>query len=134
MMAGIGVHPKKMIKDGKSKEFVNILAEGIGKICAAFGERPVVYRANDFKSNEYSHLKGGEEYEPSEPNPMLGYRGAYRYIHDADIFDLELRAIKKVRNEMGLKNLSLMIPFVRNVKESQKSSLPWSLPYGHRFG
>ncbi len=120
MMAGIGVHPKKMIKDGKSKEFVNALAEGIGKICAAFGERPVVYRANDFKSNEYSHLKGGEEYEPSEPNPMLGYRGAYRYIHDADIFDLELRAIKKVRNEMGLKNLSLMIPFVRNVKEMQE--------------
>lgn len=120
MMAGIGVHPKKMIKDGKSKEFVNTLAEGIGKICAAFGERPVVYRANDFKSNEYSHLKGGEEYEPSEPNPMLGYRGAYRYIHDADIFDLELKAIKKVRNEMGLKNLSLMIPFVRNVKEMQE--------------
>ena len=120
MMAGIGVHPKKMIKDGKSTQFVNSLAEGIGKICSAFGERPVVYRASDFKSNEYSHLKGGEEYEPSEPNPMLGYRGAYRYIHDLDVFDLELRAIKKVRNEMGLKNLSLMIPFVRNVKEMQE--------------
>lgn len=120
MMAGIGVHPKKMIKDGKSNEFVKSLADGIAKICSAFGDRPVVYRANDFKSNEYSHLKGGEEYEPTEPNPMLGYRGAYRYIHDADVFDLELRAIKKVRNEMGLKNLSLMIPFVRNVKEMQE--------------
>lgn len=117
MMAGIGTHPKKLIKDGKSHLFVDQLAEGIGKICAAFGERPVVYRATDFKTNEYRHLKGGEQYEPEEPNPMLGYRGAYRYIHDPDVFDLELEAIKKVRNEMGHKNLSLMIPFVRNVKE-----------------
>lgn len=117
MMAGIGTHPKKLIKDGKSHLFVDQLAEGIGKICGAFGERPVVYRATDFKTNEYRHLKGGEQYEPEEPNPMLGYRGAYRYIHDPDVFDLELEAIKKVRNEMGHKNLSLMIPFVRNVKE-----------------
>jgi pyruvate,water dikinase len=120
MMAGIGIHPKKLIHEKKSKLFVDTLAEGIGKICAAFGERPVVYRASDFKTNEYSHLKGGEEYEPSEPNPMLGYRGAYRYIHDADVFDLELEAIKKVRNVMGYKNLNLMIPFVRNVKELQE--------------
>lgn len=117
MMAGIGIHPKKLIHEKKSQIFVDKLADGIGKICAAFGERPVVYRASDFKTNEYSHLKGGEQYEPSEPNPMLGYRGAYRYIHDADVFDLELEAIKKVRNEMGLKNLHLMIPFVRNVNE-----------------
>jgi pyruvate,water dikinase len=120
MMAGIGIHPKKLIHEKKSKLFVDTLAEGIGKICAAFGERPVVYRASDFKTNEYSHLKGGEQYEPSEPNPMLGYRGAYRYIHDADVFDLELEAIKKVRNVMGYKNLNLMIPFVRNVKELQE--------------
>lgn len=119
MMAGIGIHPKKLIHDGKSQIFVDKLAEGIGQICKAFGERPVVYRASDFKTNEYSHLKGGEEYEPNEPNPMLGYRGAYRYTHDVDVFDLELKAIKKVRNEMGLKNLNLMIPFVRNVKELQ---------------
>jgi pyruvate,water dikinase len=117
MMAGIGVHPKKLIREHKSKVFVDKLAEGIGQICAAFGDRPVIYRASDFKTNEYSHLKGGEEYEPKEPNPMLGYRGAYRYIHDPDVFDLELEAIKQVRNEMGHKNLSLMIPFVRNVKE-----------------
>jgi pyruvate,water dikinase len=120
MMAGIGIHPKKLIHEKKSQVFVDALADGIGKICKAFGERPVVYRASDFKTNEYSHLKGGEEYEPKEPNPMLGYRGAYRYIHDADVFDLELEAIKKVRNEMGLKNLHLMIPFVRNVKEMQE--------------
>lgn len=120
MMAGIGIHPKKLIHDKKSKVFVDALADGIGKICAAFGDRPVVYRASDFKTNEYSHLKGGEEFEPKEPNPMLGYRGAYRYIHDADVFDLELEAIKKVRNVMGHKNLNLMIPFVRNVKELQE--------------
>lgn len=120
MMAGIGVHPKKLIHEKKSQVFVDKLADGIAKICTAFGERPVIYRASDFKTNEYSHLKGGEQYEPSEPNPMLGYRGAYRYIHDVDVFDLELKAIKKVRNEMGLKNLSLMIPFVRNVKELQE--------------
>lgn len=119
MIANIGTHPKKLIKDKKSHIFVDQLAEGIGKICKAFGERPVVYRATDFKTNEYSHLKGGEQYEPNEPNPMLGYRGAFRYIHDSEVFDLELEAIKKVRNEMGLKNLHLMIPFVRNVKEMQ---------------
>lgn len=120
MMAGIGVHPKKLIHDKKSHIFVEKLAAGIAQICAAFGERPVVYRASDFKTNEYSHLKGGEDYEPKEPNPMLGYRGAYRYIHDPEVFDLELEAIKKVRNELGHKNLSLMIPFVRNVAEMRE--------------
>jgi pyruvate,water dikinase len=120
MIANIGTHPKKLIHEHKSHVFVDTLAEGIGKICAAFGERPVVYRATDFKTNEYSHLKGGEQYEPTEPNPMLGYRGAYRYIHDAEVFDLELEAIKKVRNVMGHKNLHLMIPFVRNVHELQE--------------
>ncbi|MFH2085519.1 MAG: phosphoenolpyruvate synthase [bacterium] len=120
MIANIGTHPKKLIHEKKSKVFVDSLADGIGKICAAFGDRPVVYRATDFKTNEYAHLKGGKEYEPEEPNPMLGYRGAYRYIHDADVFDLELEAIKKVRNKMGYKNLHLMIPFVRNVKELQE--------------
>lgn len=120
MIAGIGTHPRKLIKDKKSKVFVSKLAEGIGEVCAAFGERPVVYRATDFKTNEYRHLKGGDAFEPEEPNPMLGFRGAYRYIHDADVFELELAAIKKVRNEMGHKNLHLMIPFVRNVKEMKE--------------
>ena len=120
MIANIGTHPKKLIKDKQSHVFVNQLAEGMSKICAAFGDRPVVYRATDFKTNEYSHLKGGKEYEPVEPNPMLGYRGAYRYIHDADVFELELEAIKKVRQKLGYKNLHLMIPFVRNVREMQQ--------------
>ena len=117
MIANIGTHPKKLIKDKQSHVFVNQLAEGMSKICAAFGDRPVVYRATDFKTNEYSHLKGGKEYEPVEPNPMLGYRGAYRYIPDADVFELELEAIKKVRQKLGYKNLHLMIPFVRTPGE-----------------
>jgi pyruvate,water dikinase len=119
MIANIGVHPKKLIHEHKGHVFTDQLAEGIGKICRAFGDRPVVYRATDFKTNEYRHLKGGEAYEPEEPNPLMGYRGAFRYTHDQEVFELELEAIKKVRNEMGLKNLSLMIPFVRNVKEMQ---------------
>lgn len=120
MIANIGVHPKKLIAERKGHLFTDQLAEGIAKICRAFGDRPVVYRATDFKTNEYRHLKGGEAYEPEEPNPLMGYRGAFRYTHDQAVFDLELDAIKKVRNEMGLKNLSLMIPFVRNVKEMQE--------------
>ena len=117
MIAGIGTHPRKLIADKKSNIFVDKLAEGMSKICSAFGDRPVVYRATDFKTNEYKHLKGGDAYEPEEPNPLMGYRGAFRYVHDPDVFELELKAIKKVRNEMGLKNLHLMIPFVRNVRE-----------------
>ena len=120
MMAGIGTHPKKMIKDGKKKEFVEKLSEGIAKFCKAFNPRPVVYRTSDFKTNEYRSLVGGKEFEPQESNPMLGYRGAYRYIHDSAVFELELEAIKKVRNKMGLKNLWIMLPFVRTVKELEE--------------
>ncbi|MFH2019316.1 MAG: phosphoenolpyruvate synthase [bacterium] len=120
MIANIGTHPRKLIHDKKSHVFVDKLSEDIGKICKAFDPKPVIYRATDFKTNEYKHLKGGEAYEPDEPNPMLGFRGAYRYIHDADVFDLELEAIKRVRNQMGFKNLSLMIPFVRNVNEMKE--------------
>lgn len=117
MMAGIGVHPKKMIKDGKSSEFIEKLSSQLMTFCDAFNPRPVVYRATDFKTNEYRNLDGGKEYEPEEPNPMLGYRGAYRYIHDPETFKLELEAIKRVRNKNGMKNLWLMLPFVRTVKE-----------------
>lgn len=117
MMAEIGVHPKKMIAERRQKEFVDKLAERIGVFCQAFGSRPVVYRANDFKTNEYRSLKGGDLFEPKEPNPMLGFRGAYRYIVDEKVFSLELLAIKQVRNKMGLKNLWLMIPFVRTPQE-----------------
>jgi pyruvate,water dikinase len=117
MMAGIGVHPKKMIRDGKRGEFIERLATDLGKFCSAFDPRPVVYRASDFKTNEYRNLVGGKDFEPEESNPMLGYRGAFRYIHDPEVFKLELEAIKIVRNKMGYKNLWIMIPFVRTVEE-----------------
>ena len=117
MMAGIGTHPKKMIRDGKKHVFVEKLSEQLAEFCRAFNPKPVVYRASDFKTNEYRQLVGGKDYEPVEPNPMLGYRGAFRYINDPQVFELELEAIKNVRNKKGFKNLWLMIPFVRTVKE-----------------
>lgn len=117
IMADIGVHPKKMIADGKSSEYIAKLAAGIASFAKAFSPRPVVYRTSDFKTNEYRNLIGGDVYEPVETNPMLGYRGAYRYIHDPEVFALEMEAIKKVRNEMGYKNVWMMLPFVRTVKE-----------------
>jgi pyruvate,water dikinase len=117
MMAGIGIHPKKMIHDGKKQDFINKLAHDLEMFCKAFGERPVVYRASDFKTNEYRNLIGGKAYEPEESNPMLGFRGAFRYVHDPEVFKLELEAIKHVRNKLGHKNLHVMIPFVRTVEE-----------------
>lgn len=117
MIAGIGVHPKKLIKEGRGQEFTDKLAEGLKQFCEAFDPRPIIYRATDFKTNEYRALEGGHEFEPDEPNPMLGYRGCFRYINDPEVFRLEVEAIKKVRNEYGFKNLHLMIPFVRTVDE-----------------
>ncbi len=117
MIADIGTHPKKLIADGKQKVFVDTLASELEVFCKSFGERPVVYRTTDFKTNEYRNLKGGQAFEPEEPNPMLGFRGAARYTIDSRVFELELAAIKKVRNKMGHKNLHVMIPFVRTPKE-----------------
>jgi len=117
MMADIGIHPKKMIHDGKGHVYSEKLAEQMARFCQAFAPRPVVYRSSDFKTNEYRDLVGGKAYEPVEPNPLLGYRGAYRYIHDPKVFGLELEAINLVRNKMGLKNLWVMIPYVRTVHE-----------------
>lgn len=117
MIAQIGVHPKKLIRNRREKIFITKMAEGLMSFCKSFYPRPVVYRATDFKTNEYRNLSGGKDYEPEEPNPMLGYRGCFRYIHDPEVFKLELEAIKIVRNKMGLKNLNLMIPFVRTPKE-----------------
>jgi pyruvate,water dikinase len=115
MVAEIGEHPSYMIAEGRAQEFVNKLAAGLTKFAAAFHPRQVVYRTNDFKSNEYKALKGGEKYEEDEENPMIGYRGASRYITDIETFKLELAAIKKVREKYD--NLWVMIPFVRTVKE-----------------
>lgn len=117
MIAKIGVHPKKLIEERKEEVFVDALSQSLEKICAAFYPRPVLYRATDFKTNEYRNLVGGKLYEPIESNPMLGYRGAYRYIVDDRVFGLELAAIKKVREKSEFTNLNLMLPFVRTVNE-----------------
>jgi pyruvate,water dikinase len=106
--------------DGASY-FVQRLSEGIGTIAAAFWPKPVVVRMSDFKTNEYASLIGGADFEPDENNPMLGFRGASRYAHPAyaDGFALECQAMKRVREEMGLTNVVLMLPFVRRVAEAQ---------------
>ncbi|MBS7607143.1 MAG: phosphoenolpyruvate synthase [Candidatus Bathyarchaeia archaeon] len=118
----IGEHPLYMIETGRAEEFVNKLAEAFRRICAAFYPRPVVMRFSDFKSSEYRELKGGEKYEPVEPSALLGWRGASRYYDPKYIeaFRLEVRAVKKVREEYGLKNLWVMIPFCRRVDELEK--------------
>jgi len=136
----IGIHPKAILdverlpaskRDeikrrargyASPKEFfVEKLVEGVSTIAAAFWPNPVIVRLSDFKSNEYRKLLGGELYEPEEENPMLGFRGASRYIAQSfrDCFEMECRAMKKVREEMGLTNVQLMVPFVRTVAEGQ---------------
>ncbi|VVC00954.1 putative phosphoenolpyruvate synthase [uncultured archaeon] len=117
MIGDIGEHPKKMLKEGRGQEFTDKLAEKLRVFASAFHPRPVVYRATDFKTNEYRNLKGGEEFEPQEANPMMGWRGCSRYITEPEVFSLELKAIKKVREEYGMKNLWLMLPFVRRIGE-----------------
>ncbi len=118
MVAQIGVHPKQAIKEMKQEKYIQKLADGLEKFCKAFAGRPVVYRATDFKTNEYRQLEGGKAWEPEEPNPLLGFRGAYRYIANPEVFNLELQAIKRVRAKYN--NLWLMIPFVRSPEELAK--------------
>ncbi len=102
--------------------YVEKLTEGVATLGAAFWPKPVIVRLSDFKSNEYSSLTGGSKYEPQEENPMLGFRGASRYISSTfrDCFELECRAMKKVRDEMGLTNVEIMVPFVRTVSEAKE--------------
>lgn len=137
----IGVHPKALLEydqlDAETKAavdeqmagypdpvsfFVDKLAEGISMIAAAFAPEPVIVRLSDFKSNEYANLIGGKQYEPHEENPMLGFRGAARYVSDSfrPCFELECAALRKVRNEMGLRNVQIMIPFVRTVRQAKQ--------------
>lgn len=120
MIAEIGVHPRVMLKERKGEQFVERLASDLKTFCEAFNPRPVVYRTTDFKTNEYRNLRGGKAFEPEEPNPMLGFRGAFRYIADPDVFELELAAINRVREE-GYKNLWLMLPFVRSPEELRQA-------------
>lgn len=115
-------HPLYLIETGHPERVVNELANGISKVARAMAPRPVVLRLSDFKSSEYRNLKGGDKYEPIEPADLLGWRGASRYYNPKYIeaFKLELEAIKKVRNDYGLKNLNVMIPFCRTVDEARK--------------
>jgi pyruvate,water dikinase len=135
----IGVHPKALLNmNSLPREisqainerisgyaspvdfYVDKLVEGISTLAVAFMDQPVIVRMSDFKSNEYANLLGGKLYEPSEENPMLGFRGASRYVSDnfRDCFELECKALKRVRDEMGLTNVEIMIPFVRTVDEA----------------
>ena len=115
IVAQMGVHPRTFIAEGQPEEYTRRLAEGIKEFCRAFTPRPVVYRLTDFKTNEYANLRGGAQYEQTEENPMIGYRGASRYIHEPEIFRLEVDAIKAVRKEY--RNLYVMVPFVRTPAE-----------------
>jgi pyruvate, water dikinase len=136
----IGIHPKAVLEHdhvpaklrteiqrrsrgyGSPREFfISRLTEGVATIAAAFWPQPVIVRLSDFKSNEYRKLLGGEIYEPEEENPMIGFRGASRYIANSyrDCFELECAAMKRVRNDMGLTNVQLMVPFVRNLEEAR---------------
>jgi pyruvate,water dikinase len=136
----IGVHPRALLEfdqqsaelkdtitkqiagyDGPVNFYVDKLAEGIAQIACAFAPEPVIVRLSDFKSNEYANLIGGKNYEPHEENPMLGFRGASRYIDKVfrPCFELECRALKRVRNEMGLTNVQIMVPFIRTLSEAK---------------
>ncbi|MDD4222435.1 MAG: phosphoenolpyruvate synthase, partial [Candidatus Methanomethylophilus sp.] len=118
----IGEHPCAVIAEGRSQELIDKLAEGIAKVARAFYPRPVTLRTSDFKTNEYRDMKGGVDYEPNEDNPMIGWRGCSRYIsaNYREAFMCELKAVKKVREEMSLRNVNLMLPFVRTINEIQQ--------------
>jgi len=118
----IGYHPVYLVETGKEDFFIDRLAQGIAKVASAIYPRPVVVRFSDFKTNEYRGLKGGEKYEPQERNPMIGWRGVSRYIHPSyeRAFRLEVRAMRKVREEMGLSNVWAMLPFVRTTWEVER--------------
>lgn len=118
MIANIGIHPKEAIKKKQQGKFIEKLTDDLKTFARNFYPRPVIYRATDFKTNEYRSLPGGSAWEPEEPNPMLGFRGAYRYVSNPEVFNLELTAIKKVREKYD--NLQLMVPFVRSPAELAK--------------
>lgn len=140
----IGIHPRALLEfDLQSAElknkinqrikayesprefFISKIVEGVSSLAAAFYPKPVILRLSDFKSNEYANLIGGENYEPSEENPMIGFRGASRYIDETfrSCFEMECEAIKRVRNDMGFQNIEIMVPFVRTLKEAKAVSI-----------
>ena len=111
-----GIHPKLLLRQGRSDEFVERMGEALTTFAAGFAPRPVTYRTIDFRTNEFRGLEGGDEFEPEEANPMIGYRGALRYTHEPDIFRLELAAIRRVWDQ-GHANFHVMLPFVRTARE-----------------
>lgn len=110
-------HPRQLLEESRGAEFRDGLAEHLARFARAFAPRLVVARTTDFRTNEYRNMAGGARFEPEEANPMIGYRGAYRYMQEPDLFRLELEAFRMVREEQGLKNLVLMLPFVRTLSE-----------------
>jgi pyruvate, water dikinase len=113
-----GVHPRQLMEDGKSNQFIDAMVRKLRIFTRAFYPRPVIYRAIDFRTNEFRNLRGGEKYETVEQNPMIGFRGCFRYILNPDLFELELKVLAKVREQD--KNLHLMIPFVRTLWEFKR--------------
>jgi len=114
-----GDHPRTLLEEGRGEEFVARMAEGLTTFAAGFAPRPVTYRTIDFRTNEFSGLRGGERFEPHESNPMIGYRGALRYTREPDVFRLELAALSRVW-DAGLHNLHVMLPFVRTARELRR--------------
>lgn len=123
LMLSIGKHPRLLLEEGGDAVMVDTFARGVGQVAEAFFPRPVVYRFLDFKPDEFLELPGGEKYERKHvgPNPMIGYRGEYRYAKEDDIFRLELRAIRQAREKMGLTNIWVMVPFVRTLDVFRKT-------------
>ena len=114
-----GKHPRLLLEEGRSDEFVERMAEGLTTFAAGFAPRPVTYRTTDFRTNEFRNLEGGARYEPEEANPMIGVRGALRYTREPELFGVELEAIRRVW-DAGLTNLHVMLPFVRTVPELER--------------
>ncbi|NOK22602.1 phosphoenolpyruvate synthase [Corallococcus carmarthensis] len=128
-----GVHPRKLIADGRSREFVERMSGALLSITRAFRGRPVVYRTTDFRTNEFRGLEGGSDFEATEANPMIGFRGCYRYLREPEVFRLELEALARVREETP--NLHLMIPFVRTKWELEAClEAVDASPLGHQRG
>jgi pyruvate,water dikinase len=128
-----GRHPRDLIAHGEQAGLVDAMVASVGRIASAFTPRPVIYRATDFRSNEFRGLRGGEAYEPVEHNPMIGYRGCYRYVREPDLFALELEALARVREQNP--NVHLMIPFVRTGWELEEClSLVDASPLGRQRG
>ena len=114
-----GTHPRQLIEEGRSEEFVKRMAAALNTFAAGFSPRPVTYRTIDFRTNEFRNLRGGERFEPQEANPMIGYRGALRYTREPEVFELEMQAVRSVW-EAGHENFHAMLPFVRTAAELER--------------